>query len=54
MEENGKMVALQISFTIESMYELSRQATDKIIRVLYGYFATFARLSFGQFSAENS
>ena len=39
------MVALQISPKIESLYGLGRQVWN---------FATFARLPFGQFSAENS
>ena len=48
------MMALQISPKIESLYGLGRQATKyKILRVLW-YFATFDRLPFGQFSAENS
>ena len=32
-EEDGKMVALQISPKIERLYEFGRQATNKIIRV---------------------
>ena len=51
-EQNGKMVALQISPKIESLYGLGRQATK-----LQGFvwkFATFARLPSGQFSVENS
>ena len=51
-EENGKMVARQISRKVESLYGLGRQATK-----LEGFvwnFATFARLPFEQFSAENS
>ena len=46
------MVALQISPKIESLHGLGRQATK-----LQGFVwnsATFARLPFGQFSAENS
>ena len=46
------MVALQISPKIESLYGLGRQAIK-----LEGFvwnFATFARLLFEQFSAENS
>ena len=46
------MAALQISPKIERMYALGRQATK-----LEGFvwnFSTFARLPFGQFSAENS
>ena len=51
-EENGKMIALQISPKIESLYGLGRQATK--FRVFVWNFATFARLPFGQFSTENS
>ena len=50
-EENGKMVALQISPKIESLYGLGRQATK-----LEGFvwnFATSAWLPFAQLSAEN-
>ena len=46
------MVALKISPKIESLYGLGRQATK-----LEGFawnFATFGRLPFGQFSAEDS
>ena len=46
------MIAFQISLQIESLYGLGRQA-----KKLYGFvwdFATFARLPFGQFFAENS
>ena len=41
-EENGKMVALQISPKIESLYGLESD------------FLTFARFPFGQFPKENS
>ena len=46
------MIAFQISLKIESLYGLGRQA-----KKLSGFvwdFATFARLPFGQFFAENS
>ena len=51
-EENGKMVALQISPKIESLHGLGRQATK--LKGFVWNFATFARLPFEQFSAENS
>ena len=51
-EENGKMVALQISPKIESLHGLGRQA--KKLQVFVWNFATFARFPFGQFSTENS
>ena len=51
-EENGKMVALQMSPKIESLYGLGRQA--KKLQGFVWNFATFARLPFGQFFAENS
>ena len=44
IEEKGKIVALQISPQIESLHGLGRQA----YRFLRN-FATFVRLSFGQF-----
>ena len=44
------MVALQISSKIESLYGLGRQATK--FQGFVWNFATFVRLSFGQFSAE--
>ena len=50
-EENGKMVALQLSPNIECLYGLGRKATK-----LYGFvwnFQTFAKFPFEQFSAEN-
>ena len=46
------MIALQITPKVESLYGLSRKATE-----LLGFawnFATFARLQFGQYSAGNS
>ena len=46
------MIALQISPKIESLYGLSRQATN--FKGFVWNFATFARLPFGQFSTENS
>ena len=50
---SGKMAALQISPKIfESLYGLGRQTT-KLSGFVWN-FATFARLPFGQFSAENS
>ena len=49
-EENGRMVALQISPKIESLYGLGRQATK--LKGFVWNFATFARLPFKQFSAE--
>ena len=51
-EENGKMVALQISPKIESLYGLGRQA--KKLQGFVWNFATFAKFPFGQFSTENS
>ena len=51
-EENGNMIALQISPKIESLYGLGGQATK--FRGFVWKFATFARLPFGQFSTENS
>ena len=51
-EENGKMVVLQISPKLESIYGLCRQA-KKLLGFVWN-FATFARLPFKQFSAENS
>ena len=51
-EENDKMIAFQISPKIESLYRLRRQATK--FEGFVWNFATFARLPFGQFSAENS
>ena len=51
-EENGKMIALQISPKIESLYGLDRQATK--FKGFVWNFPTFARLPFGQFSTENS
>ena len=48
-EEIGKMVALQISPKIESLYGLGRQAKGFVWN-----FATFARFPFEQFSTENS
>ena len=51
-EENGKMIALQMSPKIESLYGLGRQA--KKLQGFVWNFATFARLPFGQFFAENS
>ena len=45
-----EMVALQISPKIESLNGLGRQATKRFL----WNFATFARLPFGRFSAENS
>ena len=51
-EENGKMVALQISPKIESLYGLGRQAT-KLSGFVWN-FATLARLPFEQLSAESS
>ena len=51
-EENGKMIALQISPKIESLYGLGRQATN--FKGFVWNFPTFARLPFGQFSTENS
>ena len=51
-KENGKIVALQISPKIESLYgSRGRQATQ--LWFVWN-FATFARLPFAQFSAENS
>ena len=47
-----KMVALQISPKIESLYGLGRQA--KKLEGFVRNFATFARFPFGQFSTENS
>ena len=50
-KENGKMVALQISPKIKSLYVLGRQATK-----LEGFvwnFATSGWLPFAQLSAEN-
>ena len=44
---NGQMVALKISSEIESLYGLCRQATKL-------WLWNIARLSFGQFSVENS
>ena len=46
------MIALRISPKIESLYGLGRQA--KKLKGFVWNFATFARLPFGQFSAENS
>ena len=46
------MVALQILPKRESLYGLGRQGT-KLLGFAWN-FATFARLPFGQFSAENS
>ena len=46
------MVALQMSPKIESLYGLGRQA--KKLQGFVWNFATFARLPFGQFVAENS
>ena len=46
------MIAFQISPKIESLYGLGRQATK--FEGFVWNFATFARLPFGQFSAENS
>ena len=46
------MVALQISSKIESLYGLGRQA--KKLEGFVWNFATFVRLPFEQFSAENS
>ena len=46
------MVALQMSPKIESLYGLGRQA--KKLQGFVWNFATFARLSFGQFFAENT
>ena len=46
------MLALQISPKIESLYGLGRQAT-KLLSFVWN-FATFARLPFDQFAAENS
>ena len=51
-EENGKMIALQISPKIESLYKLGRQATN--FEGFVWSFPTFAGLPFGQFSSENS
>ena len=51
-EENGKMIALQISPKIESLYGLGRQATK--FKGFARNFATFATLPSGQFSTENS
>ena len=48
-EENGKMVALQISSKIESLYGLPRVDRPQNYKDLY-----FVRLPFEQFSAENS
>ena len=41
-KENGKMIALQISPTIESFYGLGRQATN--FKGFVWSFPTFARL----------
>lgn len=46
------MIALQLSPKIESLYGLGRQAT-KLERFVWN-FKIFARLPFGQFSADNS
>ena len=46
------MVALQLTPKIESLYGLGRQA--KKLQGFVWNFATFARLPFEQFSAENS
>ena len=46
-EVNGKMVALQISPKIESLYGLGRQA--KILQGFVWNFATFARFPFNNF-----
>ena len=51
-EENGKMVVLQISPKIESLYGLGRQAQK--LKGFVWNFTTFARFPFGQFSTENS
>ena len=51
-EENGKMIALQISPEMESLYGLGRQA--KKFKGFVWNFPTFASLPFGQFSTENS
>ena len=51
-EENGKMIALQITPKVESLYGLGREAT-KLLGFVWN-FATFGRLQFGQFSAGNS
>ena len=51
MEENGKLLAFQISPKIESLYGLGSQATK--LKGFVCNFATFARLPFEQFSAEN-
>ena len=51
-EENGKLIALQISPKIESLYGLGRQA--KKLEGFVWNFATFARFPFGQSSTENS
>ena len=51
-EENVKMVALQISPKIESLYGLGRQA--KKLQGFVWNFATFARFPFEQFSTETS
>ena len=48
--KNGKMVALQISPKIESLYGLGRQVKKGFV----WNFATFARFPFEQFSTENS
>ena len=47
------MVALQITPKIESLYGLGRKA-KKLSGFLSWNFATFARLAFEKFSAENS
>ena len=51
-EENGRMVALQISPKIENLYGLGRQATK--LKGFVWNFATFVRFPFRQFSTENS
>ena len=47
------MIAFQKPLKIESLYRLGRQA-KKLQPWFVWNFATFARLPFGQFFAENS